>query len=41
MNLPTFNQLVTGGTQTVEKKSKAPALGKGLNSKINVKTNKA
>ena len=33
MNLPTFNQLVRSGRQTVEKKSKAPALGKGLNSK--------
>ena len=38
MNLPTFNQLVRSGRQTVEKKSKAPALGKGLNSKKNVMT---
>ena len=28
MNLPTFNQLVRSGRQTVEKKSKAPALRK-------------
>ena len=41
MNLPTFNQLVRSGRQTVEKKSKAPALGKGLNSKKNVMTNNA
>ena len=34
MNLPTFNQLVRSGRQTVEKKSKAPALGKGLNSSV-------
>ena len=31
MNLPTFNQLVSSGRQTVEKKSKDQALGKGLN----------
>ena len=30
MNLPTFNQLVRSGRQTVEKKSKAPALGLSL-----------
>jgi small subunit ribosomal protein S12 len=30
--LPTFNQLVRKGRQTVEKKSTAPALQKGLNS---------
>ena len=37
--LPTFNQLVRNGRETLEKKSKAPALGKGLNSKKNVLTN--
>ncbi len=36
--MPTFNQLVRNGRQTLEKKSKAPALGKGLNSKKNVMT---
>ena len=41
MNLPTFNQLVRSGRQTVEKKSMAPALCKGLNSKKNVMTNNA
>ncbi len=30
--MPTFNQLVRKGRQTVEKKSTAPALQKGLNS---------
>lgn len=37
-DLPTFNQLVRNGRETVEKKSKAPALLKGLNSKKNVLT---
>ena len=37
--MPTFNQLVRNGRQTLEKKSKSPALGKGLNSKKNVLTN--
>ena len=37
--MPTFNQLVRNGRETLEKKSKAPALGKGLNSKKNVLTN--
>jgi len=36
--LPTFNQLVRNGRQTLEKKPKAPALLKGLNSKKNVQT---
>ena len=36
--MPTFNQLVRNGRKTLEKKSKAPALGKGLNSKKNVMT---
>ena len=39
--MPTFNQLVRNGRDTVEKKSKAPALGKGLNSKKNVMTDNA
>ena len=39
--MPTFNQLVRNGRQTLEKKSKAPALGKGLNSKKNVMTDNA
>ena len=30
--MPTFNQLVRKGRKTVEKKSTAPALQKGLNS---------
>ena len=30
--MPTFNQLVRKGRQTVEKKSTAPALQKGYNS---------
>ena len=30
--MPTFNQLVRKGRQTLEKKSTAPALQKGLNS---------
>ena len=37
--MPTFNQLVRNGRQTIEKKAKAPALLKGLNSKKNVMTN--
>ena len=37
--MPTFNQLVRSGRQSLEKKSKSPALGKGLNSKKNVLTN--
>ena len=37
--MPTFNQLVRSGRETLEKKSKAPALGKGLNSNKNVLTN--
>ncbi len=31
--MPTFNQLVRKGRQSVEKKSTAPALGRGYNSK--------
>ena len=38
--LPTFNQLVRNGRETLEKKPKAPALLKGLNSKKNVMTKK-
>jgi len=34
--LPTFNQLVRHGRETLEKKPKAPALGKGLNTKRNI-----
>ena len=30
--MPTFNQLVRNGRETVEKKAKAPALLKGYNS---------
>ena len=37
--MPTFNQLVRNGRETLVKKSKAPSLGKGLNSKKNVMTN--
>ena len=37
--MPTFNQLVRNGRETLVKKSKPPALGKGLNSKKNVMTN--
>ena len=37
--MPTFNQLVRNGRKAVEKKSKSPALGKGLNSEKNVMTN--
>ena len=36
--MPTFNQLVRSGRSTLEKKSKAPALGKGLNSNRNIVT---
>ena len=36
--LPTFNQLVRNGRETHEKKAKAPALLKGLNSKKNIMT---
>ena len=36
--MPTFNQLVRNGRQTIEKKSTAPALLKGLNSKKNIVT---
>lgn len=36
--MPTFNQLVRSGRETIEKKSKAPALGIGFNSKKNVTT---
>lgn len=36
--MPTFNQLVRNGRETLEKKSKAPALGNGFNSKKNVIT---
>ncbi len=36
--MPTFNQLVRTGRKTVEKKAKAPALLKGLNTKKNVMT---
>jgi len=37
--MPTFNQLVRNGRQTLVKKTKAPALRKGLNSRRNVQTN--
>ncbi len=37
--MPTFNQLVRSGRQSLVKKSKSPALGKGLNSKRNIVTN--
>lgn len=36
--MPTFNQLVRKGRDTVEKKAKAPALLRGLNTKKNVPT---
>ena len=36
--MPTFSQLVRNGRQTLEKKPKAPALLRGLNSKKNVAT---
>ena len=32
VSLPTFNQLVRSGRETIEKKAKAPALNKGYNS---------
>ena len=38
--MPTFNQLVRSGRETLVKKSKAPALRKGLNSHKNVLTDK-
>ncbi|MGN0459266.1 MAG: 30S ribosomal protein S12 [Eubacterium sp.] len=37
--MPTFNQLVRTGRKSLEKKSTAPALQKGLNTKKNVMTN--
>ncbi len=37
--MPTFNQLVRKGRADVEKKAKAPALLKGLNTKKSVMTN--
>jgi len=37
--MPTFNQLVRSGRETLVKKTKAPALRKGLNSRRNVQTN--
>ena len=37
--MPTFNQLVRNGRETLVKKPKAPALLKGLSSKKNVLTN--
>ena len=36
--MPTFNQLVRKGRQDIEKKAKAPALLKGLNTKKRVMT---
>ena len=36
--MPAFNQLVRTGRKTIEKKSKTPALLKGLNTKKNVVT---
>ena len=36
--MPTFNQLVRNGRETIEKKSKARALGIGFNSKKNINT---
>ena len=36
--MPTFNQLVRSGRETLDKKSKAPALGKDLNAKKNIVT---
>ena len=36
--MPTFNQLVRSGRETTTKKSKTPALRKGLNSRKNVQT---
>ena len=37
--MPTFNQLVRTGRKPLEKKSKTPALNRGLNTKKNVMTN--
>ena len=37
--MPTFNQLVKTGRKSLEKKSKTPALNRGLNTKKNVMTN--
>jgi len=37
--MPTFNQLVRKGRQTIEKKSKSPALQKGLNTLKKKETN--
>ena len=37
--MPTFNQLVRTGRKSLEKKSKTPALNRGLNTKKNVMTN--
>ena len=39
--MPTFNQLVRNGRKSLEKKSKTPALIKGLNTKKNVMTDNA
>ena len=39
--MPTFNQLVRTGRKSLDKKAKAPALLKGLNTKRNVMTNNA
>ena len=39
--MPTFNQLVKTGRKSLEKKSKTPALIKGLNTKKSVMTNNA
>ncbi|HPZ00101.1 MAG TPA: 30S ribosomal protein S12 [Clostridiales bacterium] len=39
--MPTFNQLVRQGRTVTEKKAKAPALLKGLNSKKNIMTDNA
>lgn len=39
--MPTFNQLVRTGRKSLEKKSTAPALLKGLNTKKNVMTDNA
>ena len=38
--MPTFNQLVRNGRESIEKKPKAPALLKGLNSHKNIMTDK-
>ena len=37
-SLPTFNQLVRNSRKSLVKKSKSPALGKGLNSQKNIMT---